>query len=103
MSDISQSNPIIDSEIKIKKENKSDFDFETQEKKDVFYSKRILRYSILFVFLFVIVYVLVISGVHIWSDVSLQLKIINKIIDNIVVIISAAFYILGINFLYKNK
>lgn len=104
MSDISQSNPILQvSDLKIKKENKTDFDFEVQEKQDMFIVKRILRFGVLLIGFLAIIYVLIICALHLWQDVTMQVKIINKLIDNIVVIISAAFYILGVNFLYKKN
>ena len=71
------------------------------KKKDSFYIKRILKYFTLLVLMLAVIYIGVILGINLWKNSHLQLVIVNKIIDNIVVIIVSAFYILGINLLYK--
>lgn len=66
-----------------------------------FYIKRILKYFILVVVIIAVVYIGIILGINLWKNPELQLVIVHKIIDNIVIIIGSAFYILGINLLYK--
>lgn len=72
-------------------------DIQILEEKDGFWIKRICKYFLLFMFILFCFSCLVIFIYKLIRNPELQMSVVNKIIDNIIVLIISALSIFGIN------
>lgn len=78
-------------------EEKSDIDLVKAEKIDVFWLKRIAKFSILILFVTFCFVCLFIFIKQLYCDRNLQLLVFHKIADNITVLLMTALTVFGVN------
>jgi hypothetical protein len=76
-------------------------DLELKEQNDTFWCKRIIKYAALILFVIFCAFCLIVFFHETFINRNLQLAIVDKILDNIIVLFISALSIFGFNFAKK--